>query len=148
MPNRRRVVQQATFDAVELPKGPAGVRATQLRRGRQERLLLGLENQHEAAEGVEQEARVFHALRASLMLLEVERHPQVVTQIHPPLIEALSLRKRASAHDAAPDNSEAGRVPRHRPVEREVVDPHNPEQGPRGSTAQFPGSRTPEGRVP
>jgi hypothetical protein len=80
MEDRLRVVQEASFDPVEVARQPQPVRQAQLGRvGEQQRQLL-LRALHQAAEGIEEEARVLHGLLAALMLGHIQGNAEQAAQ--------------------------------------------------------------------
>jgi hypothetical protein len=102
MADRLRIMQEATFDAVKVARRrPELNRLSQLGRMSQQQRQLLLCAQHQAADGVEEKARVLNSLLAPLVLGHVERDAKQAAQLDEPRIVGLSIRESLTAEGAA-----------------------------------------------
>jgi hypothetical protein len=90
---------------------------------------------HQAAERVEEEARIVHGLLAALVLGHVQLDAEHLAQIGPPSVVRLRVDQGPEAHGAVIGEPRACSVSGHQVVEHEVVHPHDAVHGPgRGAT--------------
>ncbi len=86
----------------------------------QQQHLLDWQHEHQAPERVEEDSAVLDGLCAQLMLVVVQRDAQLLTQVHPPLVQNHGSGQAPAAHRAAAGEAFAGLVSFHPQVEDEV----------------------------